>query len=634
MEKIFYRTLLIVLIGCILPKVLNAADNELKFQQETSNTLLPIGYCGTTMYSSFGASAGSTVNAGILLPTTMTKNYIGTQLTKLRIGVGNTTITSAQIFLSYDKNSTPFYSQSVMLTPSGWNEVTLTTPYTIENKDLFVYYSVVTGTSAYHPVGVDQGPALTNGDYFGYVTSTGTASGWMTLQGLGYSYNVCLQAVLEGATLPHNDVDVVQMDIPKYVKAGTKYVLSGKIKNMALDTIQSIQLTAQYEENKVDTFTITGLHIASAVTGTFTTDSIVANHEGIFDMTAGIIRINGAEDEDVSTNFVTKPFNVYASSFKRKVILEHFTTAKCVNCPSAQVRIDDALTNRTDMIEVAHHAGYLTDNFTIAESKSYLWFFNTTSTYAPAIMLDRTNLYEYSVSDATTDSPVFYPYLVTQLNSIFDVKTSQPAFVSVNVTNDYNETTRQLTITVSGEKNKYFSALLAPRMNIYLTEDSLILAQTGSIDPNYRHDNVMRDVVSALWGDLITFAADSTYSMTYTYSLPAEWTARRMHVVAFVGDYDATNTNLCEIYNAESMPVIKIVSGVKTIDGTSAFAVVQGQQVSMQNDFLSCKVYDITGKVVKTVSATERIFNLPYKGMFVLKIQTSEGDFTQKIVLK
>ena len=56
----------------------------------------------------------------------------------------------------------------------------------------------------------------------------------------------------------------------------------------------------------------------------------------------------------------------------------------------------------------------------------------------------------------------------------------------------------------------------------------------------YEHNHVIRATVSNIWGDADAFSstfAGSTYSKTYTYTLPTSWKANKCRLVAFVNEY-------------------------------------------------------------------------------------------------
>ena len=67
------------------------------------------------------------------------------------------------------------------------------------------------------------------------------------------------------------------------------------------------------------------------------------------------------------------------------------------------------------------------------------------------------------------------------------------------------------------------------KLNVALIQDGLVSNQSGG-GPNYVQDNVLRDLITGQWGEVITEPSDSAdfVRKSYTYTLPA--------------DYNGTNT--------------------------------------------------------------------------------------------
>ncbi len=101
--------------------------------------------------------------------------------------------------------------------------------------------------------------------------------------------------------------------------------------------------------------------------------------------------------------------------------------------------------------------------------------------------------------------------------------------LNLGATTSYNAATRTVTINVEGYYNMAGTGTYN-LLNVALIQDSLVGPQTGaSANPSavlpggmYRHDHMLRDFVTGQWGDTIkNVAANSVYSKTFTYVLPA-----------------------------------------------------------------------------------------------------------------
>ncbi|MFV0470379.1 MAG: hypothetical protein ACK5MK_15830, partial [Dysgonomonas sp.] len=207
---------------------------------ETPGTSMLFGYSGTNLYSSLGGGSGAVVGGGALLTSDVLSKYAGNKIAALQIGIGSGTTTNAQIFLAYDKTSTPFYTQDVTFTAESWNTINLTTPYTIESgKDIFIGYKVTSGSTTPYPIGIDEGPAQTNGDLFFYNGS------WISILASGYDYNIAILALLEGNTLPQRDLKLTSLDVNSVARTNSNFTIECTVQNKAAQTISRYDVIYQ-----------------------------------------------------------------------------------------------------------------------------------------------------------------------------------------------------------------------------------------------------------------------------------------------------------------------------------------------------------------------------------------------------
>ena len=190
-----------------------------------------------------------------------------------------------------------------------------------------------------------------------------------------------------------------------------------------------------------------------------------------------------------------------------------------------------------------------------------------------------------------------------------------PAFAGVDISTNYDQDTRQLTVTVSGNITADFATYVGndAALTVYLTEDGLVSTQTdyslpGRYDEDYVHNNVLRAVVSEnVFGDPLTMTGTGTYSNTYTVTLDSEWNADNMHIVAFVGrpvgdnssadDVWINNTNMAKVGGSstgidDSVIADKSLTEVAryTLDGTLVDRPVKGVNIVKMSDGSTRKV--------------------------------------------
>ena len=190
----------------------------------------------------------------------------------------------------------------------------------------------------------------------------------------------------------------------------------------------------------------------------------------------------------------------------------------------------------------------------------------------------------------------------------FEVATSTPAFVSVNIENHYDPATRQLTTTISGERNKIFTTFYNQScLTVELIEDKVNTKAAQLYNGEKIHNHVYRDAITRITGDSINWT-DDTYSETYTYTIPETWNADNVSVVAFVNRPTDDVAN-AEVLNAESLN-INHVTGIQS-------ATTAGAQV------LSRTLFNLQG---------QRIDRAPLNGAYIERVETTQGVQTIKHV--
>jgi len=207
------------------------------------------------------------------------------------------------------------------------------------------------------------------------------------------------------------------------------------------------------------------------------------------------------------------------------VLLEHFTSLPCVNCPPVDQLLEDVVKTRDDVVWTAHHVGYQNDEFTLAASEPYIKFGVIGNPY---VMLDR-----YAVAEET---PAFVigNYDAGTLNAIFDKVSARPVFIKLNAM--LRNIGRDLTADIYGEARNFFQALY-PRatLNVFLVEDHVEAqaSQAGNSNKKY-HDNVVRAILTRQSGDLPTWTDETTFHQTYTTVADEAWDLNALRIVAFV----------------------------------------------------------------------------------------------------
>jgi hypothetical protein len=479
--------------------------------------------------------------------------------------------------------------QSVSNIVDGWNEVVLNTPLVIEGSDLYIGY---TGTQ---PEGFKGILAYGEGDEY---------SSWLALDnqwadyhndGLGKLY---IQAVAEGV-MQQRDATVISLTTDKLAYAPTEtLVVSGELENLGATDLKGYTLNFNIDGSQVATQTSNQVLRPDEVT-TFSRELPLSFvKEGRHEVSVTV------SNAPLPSEGQGEAFYVYESSYPRTLLLEHFTSLPCVNCPRDDAKLEEVVAGRSDVAWVSHHVGYKDDEFTL-EAVRPLTRFGIDGN--PYVMIDRTAFNEGEPPAFTISN-----YDAASVGLIFDYAATMPAFVQLQTTAALEAD--QLTVTVSGE-GKPFVTELYPRaaLSVYLVEDQVTAEGTQAGDANKKqHDNIVRQIVTPLRGTLPTWEVTDdglpTFSTQLTTTLDPSWNLQQLRVVAFLTAQAPTGSGwpTGEVLNTVQVPVSK-TDGISSPLFTSAPVAphqvydLQGRRLSnsqLSNGHIHKGLYIINGKKI------------------------------------
>lgn len=249
----------------------------------------------------------------------------------------------------------------------------------------------------------------------------------------------------------------------------------------------------------------------------------------------------------------------------RKILVEDLTGSWCGFCPDGAASMAQLETNYPNAICVGVHISdpmQTTTSDAIGDAYS--------GGGVNVLMLDRQRFEGENFVQLTSA----YPDLAQR----FEERVAMP--VEVRVSLDHialDSTTRQLTADVRVvfvEKPINYDAL---RINLWLTEDSVVRTQNsynqvnffnaytghpyfnaGNPIQGFVHRHVLRADVGGAWGlegslpPIDSIEAEQLFVQTYTLELNPEWNIERLHLIGFVQAYN-NDEQLRPILNAESI---------------------------------------------------------------------------------
>ncbi len=326
-------------------------------------------------------------------------------------------------------------------------------------------------------------------------------------------------------------------------------------------------------------------------------------------------------------------------------LLETFTSQHCGNCPEGEVELEGAYHGLEHRVAwLSHHAGFEPDIFTIDESVQLEALYGT-STYAPAVMIDRSMAFSEG-----NPGPVHYVGTAVMMHQTLSRAASIEDNIVIGFTDiQYSPENRQLQLTVEG-RFVANQTIEEPRLTVYLAEDSLIAYQSSASN-NYRHDHVVRACLTEAWGDeqvVNATTAGSTFTKTISYTLPADLRADKCYLVACVNSYGASPTQGRQVYNSiQSGYITNDHGGSLDIEDlpfvshvVSAYPNPAVEMAYIRTDatILSASLLTMDGRVAMVLPSVNAdllqldVQSLP-SGLYIVRLVTDRGPVTTRLAV-
>lgn len=487
------------------------------------------------------------------------------------------------------------------ITTEGWVEVSLKTPYVITGEDLVVGYSG--SAPAGKGIVCDNVPNSTN-DYSCLVKLPN-----MDWANYSSDYGAhALQAVIDlNGETANDDVALASCTFDTdFYKIGNDAKMSLTISNYSPQTVKMPKVKYSLNGKEVEIPTEEGtIEVSNSQKLTVNIPTADCT-EGDNALKVWIESDNSYKDNDT----ISSKLACYTTSFPRKVLIEHFSTLACGNCPKGHAVLTKLLTDRDDYVWVTHHIGYGTDELTVKESNAVGALFGLSG--APFASFDRRFL-EASDPQYSPLISIGYPSAsegAAMIKPSYLRCAETAAFISVNIDQKYDAATRTLTLTVSGEKNnlveKYYDQ---NSLTVLLTEDKVQTKGEQSGSGEKVHFHVFRQTLTEMMGDAIEWNGN-TYSRTFTTTIPEEWTAKNLKAVAYING-STTDIVKAQILNANAVTVVDSTdTGIDSAEAAEA-------------QVLSREYFNLNGQRVAQ----------PTTGVYLLKTTTTQGVQVKKVIL-
>ena len=284
--------------------------------------------------------------------------------------------------------------------------------------------------------------------------------------------------------------------------------------------------------------------------------------------------------------------------FPRKFLLEHFTSANCNQCPMGMKYIVEHLDKQTTpYIWVSHHAVYGTDEYTIPASNAIAMNYLGMNT-VPSVVFNRSEQDGLMVIGAWTIENLV-------------VKDDTVAEASVVIEHQFDKVTRRLDVTVSGQvantdRKEYLLSILIKENGLVGRQEDAYCSWKGAKWKEYMHPRVVRDVVTATFGDTVR-VENQAYSYTMSYIVDEEWVAENCCVVAYL-----TPLEKSPVINAEQ---VALVAGTEGGEQYGPYGITEGKGPNTSISFDSVRVSRLSNGQLEMMLTSSKTIKTNYFGI-------------------
>ena len=501
--------------------------------------------------------------------------------------------------------------KEIASTKKGWNDCTFSTPYTldlskVEGVMLGFTYTQKKGSSpeCYAISLLNEGTIETS-----YAAMEGSSK--LYKFGSEKYGNLCVQAVVE-KEYPAKDIVLHNVTFSKFTKAASNSKFTVNVSNFGTADINSYTLAASIDGKLVKEQTITGVvngKMKADVVEIPTTDVQLGARKIKFTIT----KVDGATPTGNTKNDAYEAdINLYETGLKRqKHLVEQFTSVTCTWCPTGSRLLKKLQEKRKDLAWIALH-GPMGSNDPMQTNQSIAIMKALGANGYPMAAFNRTVI-EGALTTAIAFKESAFEEGVQMFSNMFDqTDENLPAFVNIDRVAKADKLangSNQMVVDVKGTGVKNAGGFLKDyALYVYVTEDGIVSPQIdkGQKIKNYVHNNTFRQCLTNITGDNITWNGDN-FDKQFTYDIPADYNASKMHVVAFVapklGNSAIPMTEL--VVNQTNMVEVTTTAGIEDASMDNGNEIVArynlaGQKIDTAQKGVNIVKYK-NGKVVRVV---------------------------------
>ena len=358
------KTVLFIFIGLLFISNLSAQLRTAPYTGSNEQTQAPqadvlkFGYADN-IQDGLGTGSTAVISAAIWMPSAKFGAFAGKSISTINIGLGQAS-TNVSVWIRSSLNGSNLAVKVVGTAAAGWNAITLDTPFTIPEGNIYIGYTA----TAQHQIGYSFNKPEANECW---IQAPGYP--WEDMQQYG---TACIQAYIDVSGNPIFDLGIEKLNKSQATINGTSSV-STVLRNISSEntTITSLKYAYEINEQQAIEKTIT-TNIAPNTLTSVNLPIDPINTAGSYNIKVTILEINGQPDNFTTNNSATGSCLVAYQFYPKKVIVEEGTGTWCQWCPRGMVGMEMMKEKYPEtFIGIAVHNG-TTDAMRVATYDSYM----------------------------------------------------------------------------------------------------------------------------------------------------------------------------------------------------------------------------------------------------------------------
>lgn len=443
-------------------------------------------------------------------------------------------------------------------------------------------------------------PANTSGNK--YVSFVGTSK---------YGNNIYIDEILVEKIVNVN-VELVNHSISTFILQGNN-TIGGNIKNQGFDTITSMDVNWSINGGTTNTYSLSGLSLASGNTLNFSHNIIWNAVPGNYQLSVWVNNINGGTDEYIVDNMINSTVFVGSQAVAKKPFYEEFTSSTCAPCASFNSSVFNSFvdSHENDATILKYQMSWPSpgDPYYTAEGGVRRAYYGVNG--VPSLFAGGKNV-------VTSSAPV---------ESAFTTESNEQAYFVINPTYTVNSNMFSTHIEIMPYLTGQFKVHVAVFEN----------TTTGNVGNNgetsFKH--VMMKMLPDANGTTVNFTDGVPYSVDFSNDMSSTFKEEMsdLRAVVFI-QYDSQKKVMQSAYATESIASVdeNIFDSVFVYPNPS-----NGLLYFKSDNNIDVKVFDILGKEVlsKTNLINDTVIDLSNfnNGVYFLNINDGKSSGVKKIIL-